>query len=110
MQLADAVGFVTGGAGGLGGAVARMLVDGGGRVAIVDVPSSPGEAFAAELGENAIFLPTDVTDTDQVEASITKTVGHFGRIDVCLNAAGISPAARMVGRDGELFPLELFKK
>ena len=110
MQVANAVGLVTGGAGGLGGAVARMLVDGGGKVAIIDVPSSAGEQFAAELGDNAIFLPTDVTDTDQVEAAVAKTVARFGRIDLCLNAAGISPAARVVSRDGELFPLDLFKK
>ncbi len=110
MQVANTVGLVTGGAGGLGGAVARMLVDGGGRVAIIDVPSSPGAAFAAELGPNALFLPTDVTQTDQVESAIAQTMAEFGRIDLCVNAAGISPAARIVGRDGTLFPLDLFKK
>jgi 3-hydroxyacyl-CoA dehydrogenase/3-hydroxy-2-methylbutyryl-CoA dehydrogenase len=110
MQVEGSVGLVTGGAGGLGGAVAQMLIDGGGRVAIIDVASSPGEKFAAELGANAIFLPTDITDTDQVTAAIAATVARFGQLDLCLNAAGISPAARVVGRDGELFPLELFKK
>jgi 3-hydroxyacyl-CoA dehydrogenase / 3-hydroxy-2-methylbutyryl-CoA dehydrogenase len=110
MQVANTVGLVTGGAGGLGGAVARMLVDGGGQVAIIDVASSPGAAFAAELGENALFLPTDVTRTDEVEAAVAATIARFGRIDLCLNAAGISPAARIVGRDGTLFPLDLFKK
>jgi 3-hydroxyacyl-CoA dehydrogenase/3-hydroxy-2-methylbutyryl-CoA dehydrogenase len=109
MQVVDSVGLVTGGAGGLGGAVARMLVEGGGRVAVIDVPSSPGGVLAAELGSNAIFLPTDVTDTDQVEAAVTTTVDQFGKIDLCVNAAGISPASRVVGRDGQLFPLELFK-
>jgi 3-hydroxyacyl-CoA dehydrogenase/3-hydroxy-2-methylbutyryl-CoA dehydrogenase len=109
MQVANSVGLVTGGAGGLGGAVAKMLVDGGGKVAIIDVLDS-GAAFAAELGENAIYLPTDVTDTEQVAAAVATTVSTFGKIDLCVNAAGISPAARVVSRDGELFPLELFKK
>jgi 3-hydroxyacyl-CoA dehydrogenase / 3-hydroxy-2-methylbutyryl-CoA dehydrogenase len=110
MQVANTVGLVTGGAGGLGGAVARMLVDGGGKVAIIDVAGSPGAAFAAELGENALFLPTDVTQTEQVESAVATTIAEFGRIDLCVNAAGISPAARIVGRDGSLFPLDLFKK
>ena len=110
MQVANAVGLITGGAGGLGGAVARMLIEGGGKVAIIDVPGSQGAAFAAELGDNALFLPTDVTDTDQVENAVNQAVAQFGRIDLCVNAAGISPAARMVARDGTLFPLELFKK
>ena len=110
MQVANSVGLVTGGAGGLGGAVAKMLVDGGGKVAIIDVLNSVGEKFAAELGDNAIFLPTDVTDTDQVAAAVATAVSTFGQIDLCVNAAGISPAARVVSRDGELFPLALFKK
>lgn len=110
MRVADAVGLVTGGGGGLGGAVARMLVEGGGSVAILDVPGSAGAALAAELGDLAVFLPADVTDTEQVTAAVADAVDRFGRIDVCVNAAGISPAARLVGRDGQLFPLEVFKR
>jgi 3-hydroxyacyl-CoA dehydrogenase / 3-hydroxy-2-methylbutyryl-CoA dehydrogenase len=110
MRVADAVGLVTGGGGGLGGAVARMLVEGGGAVAILDVPGSAGAALAAELGDVAVFLPADVTDTEQVAAAVAAAVDRFGRIDVCVNAAGISPAARLVGRDGQLFPLEVFKR
>lgn len=110
MHVSNAVGLLTGGAGGLGGAVARMLVERGGKAVIVDVPSSRGEAFAKELGANAIFLPTDVTHTADVEAAVADAVERFGRIDLCVNAAGISPAARVIGRDGTLFPLELFKR
>jgi 3-hydroxyacyl-CoA dehydrogenase/3-hydroxy-2-methylbutyryl-CoA dehydrogenase len=57
-----------------------------------------------------VFLPTDVTDTGQVTAAIAEAIDRFGRVDLCVNAAGISPAARMVGRDGELFPLDVFKR
>ena len=57
MQVAGAVGLVTGGAGGLGGAVARMLVEGGGSVAIVDMADSPGFEFAAELGRERSSWP-----------------------------------------------------
>ena len=50
-----------------------------------------------------------MTKTDQVEAAVAQSVDAFGRIDLCVNAAGIGPAARIVSRDGTLFPLDLFK-
>src|SRR5262245_36781153 len=110
MQVSNTVGLVTGGAGGLGSGVARMLVEGGGRVALVDVPGERGPALAAELGPNALFLPTDITDSAAVQAALGRAVDAFGRIDLCVNAAGIVSAARLIGRDGELFPLDLFKR
>lgn len=110
MQVAGTVALVTGGAGGLGGAVASMLVAGGGKVAIIDLAESAGEAFATGLGPQALFLPVDITEPDQVQEAVARTVDRFGRLDLCVNAAGISPAARLVGRDGVLYPLELFKR
>lgn len=110
MRVGDSVGFITGGASGLGEAVVRMLVKGGGRAAIVDLPSSDGERLAAELGTATRFVPTDVTNSGQVEAAIAATMDCFQRIDVTVNAAGISPAHRVVSRDGQLFPLALFRQ
>lgn len=54
------VALVTGGASGLGRAVASRLARNGGSVVIADLPSSAGEDVAAELGENVAFAPTDV--------------------------------------------------
>lgn len=110
MQIENAVGMVTGGASGLGAGTARLLVDRGGKVGILDLPSSAGEAYAAELGENALFVPTDVSDEGQVEKAVAQVADHFGRIDVCVNAAGISPAARVLSRKGDLHPLDVFRK
>ena len=62
----NTVALVTGGGSGLGEATARRLHDAGARVVIVDLPSSKGEALAAELGERARFVAADVRDEAQV--------------------------------------------
>jgi 3-hydroxyacyl-CoA dehydrogenase/3-hydroxy-2-methylbutyryl-CoA dehydrogenase len=103
------VGVVTGGASGLGAGVVRMLVDGGGRAVILDRSESAGAELAAELGRRAAFVPCDVTDDEQVADAIAAAADAFGRIDVLVSSAGISPAARVVNRDGVPFPLELFR-
>lgn len=110
MDAKNAVLLVTGGGSGLGEGAARMILDSGGKAAILDLPSSRGAALAAEYGENCLFLPTDITQPDQVAQAVDSTVERFGRLDVCLNAAGVADAARVVGRDGTMFPLDLYRK
>lgn len=110
MEVDGAVGVITGGGGGLGGGVARMLVNNGGKAVILDLESSGGAELAKSLGPNAVFLPTDVSDSGQVEAAINRAVEVAGRIDVCVNAAGISPAHRVVDRKGRLHPLDMFER
>ncbi|MET7992318.1 SDR family NAD(P)-dependent oxidoreductase [Amycolatopsis sp. NPDC005232] len=110
MRIEGSVGLVTGGASGLGAGTARRLVAGGGRVGILDLASSAGAELAAELGEAALFVPTDVSDEAAVEKAVGAVAERFGRLDVCVNAAGISPAARVLSRKGELHPLDLFRR
>lgn len=110
MRVADSVTLVTGGASGLGAATARLVTELGGRVAVVDLPGTPGAALAAELGAGARFVPADVTDTAAVEAAVDTVLAEFGRLDLCVNCAGICPAARVVNRAGELFPLDVFRR
>jgi NAD(P)-dependent dehydrogenase (short-subunit alcohol dehydrogenase family) len=61
MKISDARAVITGGASGLGLAVARHLVAAGGKVALLDVQEGPGRAAAAALGSGAAFLRCDVT-------------------------------------------------
>ncbi|QRP43098.1 SDR family NAD(P)-dependent oxidoreductase [Amycolatopsis sp. FDAARGOS 1241] len=110
MRIEGSVGLVTGGASGLGAGTARMLVAGGGRVGILDLPGSAGAEFAAGLGDAALFVPADVSDEAEVEKAVAQVADRFGRLDVCVNAAGISPAARVLSRKGELHPLTLFRR
>ena len=62
MQLKGSTFIVTGGASGLGAATARMIVAGGGNVVIADLKEAEGQALAQELGAQARFVRTDVTD------------------------------------------------
>lgn len=109
MQLRGSAGVVTGGASGLGAATARRLVDAGATVAIVDLPGERGEAMAASLGTGCVFVPADVTRTEQVEQAVGQAAGALGALRFLVNAAGIGPAHRLLSRSGDLHPLDLFE-
>ena len=109
MKVTGSVALVTGGASGLGAGVARGLVAAGGRVVIADLASSAGEQVAADLGENAAFVPVDVTRADDVETAVAAAAAVRGRIDVLVSCAGISSGQRMLTRSGELHTLEHFR-
>ena len=110
MDVRGTVALVTGGASGLGEGVARMVVGAGGRVGLLDLPSSAGERVAADLGDAAVFLPADVTAPDQVRQAVDSVAERFGSIGLCVNAAGVADAARVLSRSGEMFPLDLYSK
>lgn len=89
MTLDEGVALVTGGAGGLGRAIAAKLVDQGVRVLIADEDRAGGERVAAELGEaRARAHCTDVTDSRQADAAVHAAVEAFGRVTILINCAG----------------------
>jgi 3(or 17)beta-hydroxysteroid dehydrogenase len=83
------VALVTGGASGLGAAMARMLVREGARVAITDLNEASGQALAKELGEAARFWRLDVTQEEDWSSVVDAVLATFGRLDVVVNNAGI---------------------
>ncbi len=86
------VALVTGSSSGIGAATARELARRGARVVLAarraDLLDAQAEAIAAAGGE-AIAIPTDVTDTAQIEALVARATAHYGRIDILVNNAGI---------------------
>ncbi len=113
MDIKGAVALVTGGASGLGAATAKRLFDAGASVVLVDLPSSAGDAVAAELnssgsGSKAVFVPADVTDETQVQAAVDAATG-VGPLRIVVNCAGVATPGKVLGRDGVL-PLEAFNK
>lgn len=100
MQVKDKVFLITGAGSGLGTAVARMAVQGGGKVVLLEVNAAAGEALASELGEAARFVRTDVTSAADGEAAIAAAIADFGQVDVLVNCAGVAPGEKIVGREG----------
>ncbi len=100
MQLRDSTFIVTGGASGLGGATARMIVEAGGNVAIADLKDTEGQGLAKELGAKAKFVRTDVTDETSAQAAVTAAIGAFGAVHGLVNCAGIVYGEKTVGKEG----------
>ncbi|MFG1948495.1 SDR family NAD(P)-dependent oxidoreductase [Nonomuraea sp. NPDC048826] len=103
MKVEGSVALVTGGASGLGRATAARLAEGGAQVVIADLPGSPGEQVAAELG--CRFAPADVTDTEQVTAALDAAAG-LGPLRVLVHCAGRGGSVRVVDREGAPGSLE----
>jgi NAD(P)-dependent dehydrogenase (short-subunit alcohol dehydrogenase family) len=89
-ELAGKVAIVTGGASGIGRGMVERFVAEGARVVIADVETDRGEALAATLGPDALFLRTDVSDPEQVGALVATAVEKFGGLHVMVNNAGVS--------------------
>lgn len=90
MRLKDKVGIVTGGAQGIGKAIALRLAEEGAAVVIADILDSADVKQAIEKkGGKALALHTDVSDEESVARMIDETVRHFGRIDILINNAAI---------------------
>ncbi|HEV8469919.1 MAG TPA: SDR family oxidoreductase [Candidatus Limnocylindria bacterium] len=84
--------LVTGGASGIGAAIARAFLEQGACVLIGDVDRAGGEKMAADLARirpEVAFEPLDVTDTAACERAVARCVQRFGRLDILVNNAGI---------------------
>lgn len=99
MRLQDQVILVTGGASGIGLATIERCLAEGAKVAMADLPGEARQAEATRLDARypgrCLFVPVDVSSTEQVDAMVATTVAKFGRLDGVFNNAGIggiSPA------------------
>jgi 2-dehydro-3-deoxy-L-rhamnonate dehydrogenase (NAD+) len=95
MSLSERVALVTGGARGIGLAIARRLVSDGARVALVDLDKSAVEGAAADLGASATSLVADVTRADEVERAVGAAHARWGRLDIVVNNAGITGGSKL---------------
>jgi NAD(P)-dependent dehydrogenase (short-subunit alcohol dehydrogenase family) len=109
MHIANKSFIVTGGASGLGRAAAEALIKAGGRAILLDVNADTGRAAEQALGSSAKFAQADVASEEQVKAALDLAVSAFGALNGVINAAGIGPAAKVLGRNGP-HPLDVFEK
>jgi 3-oxoacyl-[acyl-carrier protein] reductase len=101
MRLKDKVAIITGAANGIGLAAAKTFAIEGAKVAMADFDEETGSKRAGELsaeGYDVVFFQVNVADRSSVESLVQNVLGHFGKIDILINNAGIT-------RDGMLHKL-----
>jgi 3(or 17)beta-hydroxysteroid dehydrogenase len=81
--------LISGGASGIGAATARQVVQEGGHAMLADRDAAAGTTLAAELGEQALFTPLEVTDEASWQAAVAASLEAFGALHGLLNAAGV---------------------
>lgn len=92
-STASAVALITGGASGLGKAIALLLAERNLRLVIVDINEQAGEELVTQLdsrGTSALFIKADVSQAEQVKHYVDETLERFGRIDYFVNNAGVA--------------------
>lgn len=107
MNIRNKVAVVSGGASGLGLATSLRLLTEGAQVLVLDMNDDAGQALQAQYPQQVRFYPVDVTDADAVEQALSDGVAQWGRLDICINCAGVVAAGKVLGRDGAL-PLAQF--
>jgi NAD(P)-dependent dehydrogenase (short-subunit alcohol dehydrogenase family) len=100
MNFSKTLAVISGGASGLGRAVAEQVITKGGRAAILDLDAAAGQKVAEEIG--ALFFKCDVSDDREVGAAIAAAVDGLGGLNLLVNCAGIAGAGKLVGKDGPM--------
>lgn len=103
-NLENKVAIITGGASGIGRAMAVLFAQEGAAVAILDVNAAEGEAVAAEIragGGNAVFILCNVANAEDCQAAVEKTAATFGGVNILVNNAGIIRRATVISTTEE---------
>jgi NAD(P)-dependent dehydrogenase (short-subunit alcohol dehydrogenase family) len=87
-QMQNKVCVITGGAGSIGAASAKLLCDEGAKVMLIDLHQAALQKTASDIGGEVAWCAADVTKSDQVKNAIAATVERFGKIDVLFSNAG----------------------
>ena len=111
MRIEDSVVAVTGGASGLGEAVARRCIDqGAAGVAILNVNADAATSLASELGDRALALPCDVRQPSDVTQAMSTAAEKFGRLNLAVSCAGVGWAERTLAKDGSPANLDAYRR
>jgi len=109
LDLAGRIAIITGGAQGIGKAIAEILAQRGANIVVVDLNKEMAEEtaidIAANTGREVIALEADVSDRESVKAMVKDAVAKFGKIDILVNNAGITRDGlimRMSERDWDM--------
>ncbi|WP_416423577.1 SDR family NAD(P)-dependent oxidoreductase [Pseudomonas sp. App30] len=100
MQLAQRTFLVSGAASGLGAATARMLVEAGANVVLVDLNADAVAAQAQALGDRSRCAVADIRREDQAEAAVQLALSHYGGLHGLVNCAGVVTGEKILGKQG----------
>ncbi|MBY4572920.1 dehydrogenase [Gordonia paraffinivorans] len=89
MDVAGKVAIVTGGGGGIGGALARALVEAGAKVVVTDLDAPSAQQVADSLGESAVAIAGDASSDEHIDATVRLAEKEFGPVDMYFANAGI---------------------
>ncbi len=95
-RLKGKVAIITGAAQGMGAAHAKLFIDQGAKVVLTDLNEEKGQAFAAELGDNALFVKQNVANEADWATVVATAEEKFGPVNVLVNNAGITMAKAMM--------------
>lgn len=95
-RLEGKVAIITGAAQGMGASHAKKFIEEGAKVVLTDLNEEKGQAFAAELGENALFVKQNVTSEEDWAQVVAEAEKAFGPVTILVNNAGISMAKSML--------------
>ena len=109
-NLDGKVAIITGGASGIGKAIAKNYVAHGAEVLIADVADERGRTTAEELGAKAAFFHCDISSPEQVQAMVETTVERFGRLDIMVNNAAYNPVNPQERVPTHEYSAEVFRK
>ena len=87
-QMQNKVCVITGGAGSIGAASAKLLRDEGAKVMLIDLHQAALQKTAADIGGEIAWRAADVAKSDQVKNAISATIERFGKIDLLFSNAG----------------------
>ncbi|MGA7965475.1 MAG: 3-hydroxyacyl-CoA dehydrogenase [Gammaproteobacteria bacterium] len=102
MQFQGINALISGGASGLGLATCERVIQAGGKVAMLDLNEKQGQAAAKKLGDNALFIATDVSSEQAVTAAVEQATAHLGELHLVVSCAGVLGAGRTLGREGPM--------
>jgi NAD(P)-dependent dehydrogenase (short-subunit alcohol dehydrogenase family) len=109
MNLNEVRAVITGGASGLGFAVAEHLSAHGGKVTLFDIQDTQGQKAAQSLGAAATFQHCDVSSETSIDTAMHSAAASMGGLNVVVNCAGVGTAGRILGRNGPM-PVEQFTR
>jgi 2-dehydro-3-deoxy-L-rhamnonate dehydrogenase (NAD+) len=101
-QFKDQVAIITGGASGIGLAIAKKLCGEGASVSMVDLNPAVLQPAVKSVGGNAFASVCDVTNEDQVKAVVDQIAERFGRIDILVNSAGVTGKTNIKSHEVDL--------